>query len=352
MSQSFEKKLLLYINEFVDDRLEEFTPSLQVSVLHAGKKKANLQFGKEYRFYDWASLTKPVFAVSALIDLYQRNLFDPNDSVSKYLSWWPHKEVKIKQLLNHSAGLHWWKPIYKKIDVKKWQLARPQLKSFLEKEKIKYTGKSKYSDLDFWLLSFLLEELYQEDLLTVWQRTAKRLGFKTTHMSVNNKPLYARQLYAPTENCLWRKKVLKGEAHDDNTWALNGVSTHAGLFGEMSELMHWGKLLRNAYLGKRSVLGSKKAVRLFCRRSIAHSHGDWGLGLMKAENELGGGGSYFSKSSVGHTGFTGTSFWFDPLRDVVVCILSNRVHPSRDNKKFLSLRREIHKFTSEKLPRV
>jgi CubicO group peptidase (beta-lactamase class C family) len=90
-------------------------------------------------------------------------------------------------------------------------------------------------------------------------------------------------------------------------------------------------------------------VRYFTGRRIPPTLGDWGLGFMKPSRPTSSCGKYFSVHSFGHTGFTGTSFWFDPKLDLMVVILSNRVHPTRTNQAFLKLRPRLHEFVVESL---
>ena len=133
---------------------------------------------------------------------------------------------------------------------------------------------------------------------------------------------------------------MRGEVHDENTWALGGVAPQAGLFGTIGDLSNWGLELRKAVMGKRNGLCSEKTAKLFTKRRTPVTQGDWGLGFMKPGKNSSAG--KFSKSSFGHLGFTGTSIWIDPKRDLVVSILSNRVHPTRDNIEIRKLRPLIH----------
>jgi CubicO group peptidase (beta-lactamase class C family) len=127
------------------------------------------------------------------------------------------------------------------------------------------------------------------------------------------------------------------------------VAPHAGLFATPEAVSDWGLKLRQAVLKDSQRFGDPKMARRFVTRQIPPSRGDWGLGFMKPTKGRASCGRYFSQKSFGHTGFTGTSLWMDPIRDVLVVILSNRVHPTRDNKSFLSLRPKIHDWICELL---
>ena len=101
----------------------------------------------------------------------------------------------------------------------------------------------------FYSVLFMCEAT-SESLYDGFQQVRARLDLRETDFHRGNQPLHARRLYAPTEDCKWRGKVLHGEVHDENTWALCGVAPHAGLFGPIDDLSHWGLALRDAYYGK------------------------------------------------------------------------------------------------------
>jgi CubicO group peptidase (beta-lactamase class C family) len=184
----------------------------------------------------------------------------------------------------------------------------------------------------------------------VWSEIRDRLGFDDVDFHRGNRPLFPRKLYAPTEKDEWRKKTLQGEAHDENTWSLGGVAPHAGLFGPIEELSRWGLLLRRAMRGEKSnAFPSPQTVAKFTKRAIPKARGDWALGFMMPTKGSASCGPLFSPKSVGHTGFTGTSLWYDPTQDLLVTILSNRVHPTRENREFLQLRPKIHTWIAEEL---
>src|SRR5690606_944047 len=140
--------------------------------------------------------------------------------------------------------------------------------------------KAEYSDLGILTLGHWLERLLEKPLLTLWKEWGEEMGFKHLHFHENNVPIYKRQLYAPTENCPWRKKVLQGEVHDDNTWALGGVAPHAGLFGGLEDMEKWGLILRKSFYGNSKNPLNPSVTRLFCSRAIPKNHGDWALGFM------------------------------------------------------------------------
>jgi CubicO group peptidase (beta-lactamase class C family) len=165
----------------------------------------------------------------------------------------------------------------------------------------------------------------------------------------NDKPFPAshgtnatKEEFAATEDCPWRKRVLQGEVHDDNAWSLGGYSGHAGLFGTAEEVYGIANMLRQHSLGKRKDFFKPETVREFFRRQDVVPGSDWALGWDTRALEGSSAGKYFSRDSVGHTGFTGTSLWMDFEKDVIAILLTNRVHPKRDNDKIKQFRPVFH----------
>ncbi|MEK6554096.1 MAG: serine hydrolase domain-containing protein [Bdellovibrionota bacterium] len=348
---AFEKQLKTKILKAVEYNLSAYTQSLCLQVFQKGEKLAELDLGRSYKYYDLASLTKPLFTVSTFMRYNDEKRLTPEDRIQKLLEWWPHKSTRIKEVLSHHAGLAWWYPFFEMLDKKDSTIKkREEVRLFFENLKLGSKKKSVYSDLDFILLGFVMEAAEEHSLLQIWGNTSRPWGLKSLHFNAENKPTYKRTDYAPTEKCPWRKKVLQGEVHDDNTWAMGGVSTHAGLFGSLEDVSAWGLLLREALKNKAgSALASHETAKLFCKRQVPRSVGDWALGFTLPSQKDSTAGHHFSPSSVGHTGFTGTSFWYDPKRDLLVTILANRVYPTRENVKFRTLRPLIHDFIVESL---
>lgn len=345
---SIEKLISQKIKEATEGDLGSVTPSLALQVFSGGRKRVSLKLGKEFKYFDLASLTKILFTTSAFMNLHDKDRSLLSQPIVHRLPDWPHKSVSSKGLLQHNVGLPWWNAYYKKLKKPQAQgmsreLLREKLWNLLCKEpQDRRRKKAIYSDLDFLVLGFYLEQVTGSNLAAHFDELKDSWMTSSLHFCLDNKPKYARRMYAPTEKCPWRKKVLQGEVHDDNTWSMSGVSTHAGLFGTIDDVSRWGLELRKGYLGQKSRLASTSTIRYFCRRSLPRTVGDWGLGFMKPSRPSSSCGKHFALSSVGHTGFTGTSLWWDPRADLLVVLLTNRVHPSRDNRKFVELRPKIH----------
>jgi CubicO group peptidase (beta-lactamase class C family) len=156
-------------------------------------------------------------------------------------------------------------------------------------------------------------------------------------------------LYAPTGRCTIRNYNLQGEVNDQNTYALGGVSSHAGLFGSVDDVSWFGLFIRSHLLKQAHTFFKNKTIETFTKRAIPESQGDWALGFMLPTPGLASSGIFFSRESIGHTGFTGTSIWYDPRQDLLVTILSNRVAFGVDHQGFKEFRPKIHDWIVEGL---
>jgi CubicO group peptidase (beta-lactamase class C family) len=145
---------------------------------------------------------------------------------------------------------------------------------------------------------------------------------------------------APTEvDTLFRHRHLHAEVHDENAWAMGGVAGHAGLFSSARDLARFAQMLLNGgRLGPTRIL-KEQTVRTFTIRQDARSSRALGWDTPAPGSSA---GELFSPESFGHTGFTGTSIWVDPVRDLFVVLLTNRVNPTRDNSRIGPLRKAVH----------
>ncbi len=143
---------------------------------------------------------------------------------------------------------------------------------------------------------------------------------------------------APTERCAWRGRVLRGEVHDENAWALGGVSGHAGLFGTASDVARLGRACLDALAGRSAWLDAES----FAATTAARAGGSLRMGWDSVTPGASSSGTRFGPRAFGHLGFTGTSLWCDPDRDLVVALLTNRVHPTRESTGVRVLRPRVH----------
>jgi CubicO group peptidase (beta-lactamase class C family) len=342
------------LTEKISEYIPLATPGICIQAYLGGRKKLDLRIGRTYDYYDWASLTKIVFSTTQVMLQVDSGKLKLQMPISNRIPWFassaPLKYQRIRDLLTHSAGLTWWKPFYQDLDLnasraERWQ----ELLRLIEKTQASESGsaefkrQSVYSDLDILILGEIFRD--GQDFYNIWKAQVQGMGLEKTHFHKDNKPVFKRSLYAPTEQCGFRGRVIQGEVHDENTWGLGGVAPHAGLFGPLDDLSQWGLMLRKSMRGTR-VRGFAKpeTVRKFAKRAVPRAVGDWGLGFMMPTRGSASCGKYFSSQSVGHTGFTGTSLWYDPKHDLLVTILSNRVHPTRENTEFVRLRPMLHEW--------
>lgn len=344
-----EAKLVEKIKQAIPD----VTPGVCARAYHIGRLVCDVSVGQTYPYYDLASLTKVIFTQQAMMECFDKGKWNFESKVTEFLPDFKH-DILIKDLLTHTSGLEWWLPFYQKIDISKtWQQKRPWIYNEINHSALKQTGQAVYSDLDFILLGFVLEKMYERNLLEIWYDIKERY-YPTTALDfqVENKTYTPIEQFAPTEDCPWRKKILRGEVHDDNTWSFGGISSHAGLFGSIEDVSAFGLNLRSQLQGIARYSVRQKTAQLFAQRAIPVEVGDWAMGYMMPSIENASCGPHFSLLSIGHTGFTGTSFWYDPRSDLLVLLLSNRVHYGRENKAFLKLRPQIHTWIYESLKRI
>lgn len=328
------------------------TPGLKIQAFKAGKKAVDIEMGEVYDIYDLASLTKILFTSTAFMSHYEKDDKILENKILTYLPWFFHPSLSVRQLLTHTTGLISHKPFYIQMDLTQpRELRWDKLRSLLSLEKPENTLKAQYSDLNYLLLGFLLQQEMEMPLEKIWDLIVDEMGLKKTVFHIDNKPNLDISKYAPTEMCPWRNVRLQGQVHDENAWALGGVSTHAGLFGTIEDIASWFLYLRGIYKSEtKKLFISNETLKTFWQRAISKENGDWAIGFMLPSEKNSTAGQRFSKSSIGHTGFTGTSFWYDPMSDIAVILLSNRVYFGRDNRDaFNQIRMTVHDLCHEKL---
>jgi serine-type D-Ala-D-Ala carboxypeptidase len=197
-----------------------------------------------------------------------------------------------------------------------------------------------YSDLGFILLGEIIERLTGETL----EQFAKGHIFTPLGMSdtMYNPPPSLRTRIAPTElDKDFRKRLLRGEVHDENAFALGGVSGNAGLFSTVGDVAAFAQMLLNGGIYAHHRLLARATIQEFtARQTVGDSSRTLGWDVPTPPTSAAG--HYFSPSAYGHTGFTGTSLWVDPERDLFVVLLTNRVNPTRANEQIRQARPAIH----------
>jgi CubicO group peptidase (beta-lactamase class C family) len=299
--------------------------------------------------YDLASLTKVVVTTTLAMMLVDEGRLDLDARVKGFLPAFTggaKDQVTLRQLLTHSGGLQWWAPLYKELHGKAAYLER-----IVAMELAYEPGtRSVYSDLGLILLGDVVERLGGAPLGELARgRVTGPLGMKDT---LYLPPAELVPRIAPTEHDPWRGRVLRGEVHDENAFALGGIAPHAGLFGTAPDLARFAAMLLDEGRagGRRHV--SRATLELFTERAGV-PRSSRALGWDTPCDETGerssapgapgytSAGSLLSTRSFGHTGFTGTSIWMDPERELYVILLTNRVHPTRENNKIRGVRSQI-----------
>lgn len=307
--------------------------------------------------YDLASLTKPLATVTSVLLLIQRGKVALDDSVQQIfaeLEGTPVGQATVRDLLTHRSGLPGWRPFYERLDAGGLvpggpgglESSRQAVLRMVRDEPLVYARgeRSIYSDIGFMLLGFLVERL-SGMALDRWCEEAivRPLGADPLlfcPVTGGSSSLIDRSRIAPTEWDERRNRLLCGEVHDDNAAALGGVAGHAGLFGTVESVLAVSGAWLRAYHGKESMLDGA-LVRQFTRRQDQAAGSSWALGW-DTPSVPSSSGTCFSDQSFGHLGYTGTSLWIDPLCELEVVLLSNRVHPSRKNEKIKVFRPLIH----------
>jgi CubicO group peptidase (beta-lactamase class C family) len=196
-----------------------------------------------------------------------------------------------------------------------------------------------YSDLGFILLGEIVQRLTGIPL----DEYAKQHIFAPLGMNASqfNPPRKLWPMIAPTEDDVdFRKRLLQGEVHDENAWALGGVSGHAGLFSTAGDTAIFAQMILNGGIYAHHRILTRATIQEFTARQAI---GDTARTLgWDAVTQPSSSGHYFSLNSFGHTGFTGTSLWIDPDRDLFVILLTNRVNPTRANEQIRQLRPAVH----------
>lgn len=288
--------------------------------------------------FDVASLTKPVVTTTLLMMLREKGMLNLNDSVQLHLPVFNGREkerITLKHLLTHISGLPAWANLYESVENSeeaRTRLLNIPLEFSPEKKMI-------YSCLGFLVLGEVISKITGKRLSNLFHdKIAKPLKLHNSMFSPEKK-LNDLSKIAPTENCAFRKKLLRGIVHDENSFAFEEEGGNAGLFSTAKDLLRFTQLLINE--------GELDGVRLLSKQSIAEmlkNHNPPGLtprGLgweIKKPMSTADGASWeyscgpdFPDNSCGHTGFTGTSLWFNPATKQIVIALSNRVNISREN---------------------
>jgi len=271
--------------------------------------------------YDIASLSKVIGTTTAVMILYDEKKIDLDSPVVRYLPTFGgglKDDVTVRELLTHTSGL----PAGRDI----WRIAHSPLeaRAALLSTPLDYPPGQRYvySDLGADVLGLIVEVVAGQTLDQFLERRVfGPLGMSQTFYRPADSLRYR---VAPTEISPPRGYPLRGEVHDENAFAMGGVAGHAGLFSTASDLALFAQMMLNGgeYNGVQIV--SKPTADLFTKRAFGHR----ALGWDTADGDFGS-GRYLGPNAYGHTGYTGTSIWIDPDRQMFMILLTNRVHAAR-----------------------
>ena len=269
-------------------------------------------------WFDLASLTKVLFTTARILDLVAEGRLSLDDTLARHIPdlrqydlTAPERTLTIRRLLTHQTHLPAVEPLY--------TIGQdPETLRAYVLQRVWTSGPSIYSDINFILLGILIERL-----------TGRRLSEQPLPRGLSFAPPEADSV--ATERCSWRKRVMRGQVHDENAYALGGAAGHAGLFGTVDGVLDQALDL----LEDRTLPATTRA------EMIAPATETRALGWEIAHNGWHGGNGH-SRRTIGHLGFTGTGLWIDFDRGIAWTLLTNRVHPSRHTETgIMALRREI-----------
>lgn len=309
----------------------------------------------EKTIYDLASLTKPLATTVSFLCLLKEEKIRLSDRLETFFPGnvpAEKREMTMASLLCHSSGFPAHRPYFR--ELLGAEDRHKALFSLLMGEALVYeTGsRSLYSDLGFMLLGLIIEKISGLTLDVFFRKKiSEPLGISEKIFYEKYPPEKKENLdnYAFMEDCPLRRRLLRAEVSDENAWALGGVAGHAGLFGSTEGVLHYLIHLLDQWKGREEHPGyrSSDLRTILQKQNIPGS--TWALGFDTPSPTGSSGGNYLSSNSIGHLGFTGTSFWIDPTRDLVMVLLSNRVHPHRENEGIKRFRPLFHDAVLESL---
>ena len=286
--------------------------------------------------FDLASLTKVIATTSLVMRLVEQRTLALHHPIRQWIPEWrgiDRQHATVQSLLTHSSGLTAWLPFYRDYT------GRQEFQHAICSLPLEYPPdtQSIYSDLGFMLLGFIVEGAGRRPFHV---QAEQFLRVVTSAPLMFNPPVELRPSIAPTEHDQWRGRRLVGEVHDENCWALGGAAGHAGLFGTAQAVGDFARAMLTGLKGSDTRIANAETLRRFVARA-GPATGSRALGwdTMLPTSSC---GTLISRSAFGHTGFTGTTLWIDPEREVYIVFLTNRVNPTRENTAIQEIRPALH----------
>ena len=335
-------------------------PGAAVAIAHQGKLIANKGLGRftysrcsrrieRLRFYDLASVTKVIATTPACMVLYDRGQFHLEQPLVELLPAFDggdprRRRVTLRMLLAHSSGL----PAY----VKLFQTAHNKDELIQQALAVPLSAdpgaRPEYSDIGFILLGEVIQRIAGEPLDAFCER---EIFDQLKLLTRFNPPKYpVRGLTPPTEkDRTFRRRVIQAEVNDENAWVMGGVAGHAGCFSTAPDVSEFAQcMLRGGTALTQPEIVRPETVAIFTRREEFPPGTSRALGW-DTPSQPSQSGKYFSSRSYGHLGYTGTSLWIDPDRQLSVTLLTNRTWPDRGSQAIKQIRPAFHDAVVEAL---
>jgi CubicO group peptidase (beta-lactamase class C family) len=277
-------------------------------------------------FFDLASLTKPLATSLSLISLLQEEKLHIEDKLSYFFDFHSSdkRKISIFHLLTHSSGLPAHRPYFLKLLNVPQEQRMEDVVHWILSEKLSFQPGTNnlYSDLGFILLGKIIEKIAGESLDQHWtKKILCPLGIEDL-LFFSNKQFERAIIFAETGTCQWSNKKLCGTVHDDNCRALGGVAGHAGAFGSTRGVLALCDNIEKQFRREKQCQDYNPGYK---GKISSSKYGNWIFGFDTPTAGSSSSGKYFSKQSIGHLGFTGTSFWIDIERGITIVLLTNRV---------------------------
>ncbi|MFN3597218.1 MAG: glycoside hydrolase family 3 N-terminal domain-containing protein [Rubricoccaceae bacterium] len=298
--------------------------------------------------YDLASLTKVVGTTTAVMQLVEEGRIELDAPVARYVPAFGQNgkgAITIRQLLSHTGGLRAFYPFHTR-----GAQTPDDVRRFIYADAPQHAPgtRVRYSDFDMIVLADVVEAVAGQPFgAYLAARVFGPLGMtRTDFRPTSGVPTTGERApsVAPTEHDrTWRRRVMQGEVHDEAAWLLGGTAGHAGLFSTADDLARFAFALTRGGEAYGARLFAPATLRQFTTRVPLAGDYPMALGWMlrPTDGSASSSGEHFGPRAFGHTGFTGTSIWIDPDQDLFVVLLSNRVHPSRENTQIRAVRRQL-----------
>jgi CubicO group peptidase (beta-lactamase class C family) len=330
-------------------------PGAVLAVGHQNKVVAMKAFGKmDYSpdaapvpvnaIWDMASCSKVISTTTIAAMMIEQNYLHLDLPVRAYIPEFgvkdpadPKNRITVRQLMMHDSGL----PAYEKYFLTSKDRAEIMSKIYATPLAYPPGTKSIYSDFGIILLGEIIQRIagYPLDNIAM-TNIFSQIGMNS---SMYNPPAALLSRIPPTEDDKeFRKRIIHGEVHDENAWVMGGVSGHAGLFSSAPDLAVFAQMMLNGGIYAHKRLMKRSTVEMITRRQNEPPGSTRALGWdTPSPDGHSSAGHFLSANAFGHTGFTGTSIWIDPDKDLFIILLTNRVHPTREKNAMIALRPQV-----------